>query len=511
MASCTTTVSITLVRLSGTTFLILERGDNLLKLLIFELFDCRLIPSLLSGSLITRPSREPLENPPSLETRPLLSPTVPLIPIPSLLLRSGLPVEVGTEVFLSLVELPEREDLLELIRLLELPSCGRVTRALGSLVLILPPIREDMLELMRLPVLLPCGRVTRGLGVLVLIELPMRDDLIEPELPACGRVTRELGSLVLILLPMREDMLELMRPLELPVCGCVLRALGVLVPMELPIRDDLLELIRLPELPVCGCVLRALGVLVPMELPIRDDLLELIRLLELPVCGRVLRALGVLVLIELPMREDMLELIRPLELPVCGRVLRALGVLVLMELPMRDDLLELIRLLELVDVGLLLLIELLDGLRVLEVTPDLIVTGRLTGVRLDRLLVLPLLGRRTFTLLVILLEPVLRVELLRLEDLGVIVLVGALLTERDEVVVLEELDLLGAGCLLLDAEEDLEACWLLELLLLDLLLLLDDFSAKTGSMVSIKAKINVPTTILTFLWYFIVAIILLLK
>ena len=385
---------------------------------------------------------------------------------------------MGTEVFLSLVELPEREDLLELIRLLELPSCGRVTRALGSLVLILPPIREDMLELMRLPVLLPCGRVTRGLGVLVLIELPMRDDLIEPELPACGRVTRELGSLVLILLPMREDMLELMRPLELPVCGCVLRALGVLVPMELPIRDDLLELIRL---------------------------------LELPVCGRVLRALGVLVLIELPMREDMLELIRPLELPVCGRVLRALGVLVLMELPMRDDLLELIRLLELVDVGLLLLIELLDGLRVLEVTPDLIVTGRLTGVRLDRLLVLPLLGRRTFTLLVILLEPVLRVELLRLEDLGVIVLVGALLTERDEVVVLEELDLLGAGCLLLDAEEDLEACWLLELLLLDLLLLLDDFSAKTGSMVSIKAKINVPTTILTFLWYFIVAIILLLK
>ena len=129
---------------------------------------------------------------------------------------------------------------------------------------------------------------------------------------------------------------------------------------------------------------------------------------------------------------------------------------------------------------------------------------------------------RTFTLLVVLLEPVLRGELLRkeillrvellrgellreeillrlVEDLGVVVLVGALLTDRDEVVALEELDLLG------------EVCRLLELLLLDLLLLLDAFSAKTGSMVSIRAKNNVPTTILTFLGYFSVAIILLLK
>ena len=43
-----------------------------------------------------------------------------------------------------------------------------------------------------------------------------------------------------------------------------------------------------------------------------------------------------------------------------------------MELPMREDLLELTR-----------LPELLDGLRVLEVTPDRIVTGRLTDVLLD--------------------------------------------------------------------------------------------------------------------------------
>jgi hypothetical protein len=201
---------------------------------------------------------------------------------------------------------------------------------------------------------------------------------------------------------------------------------------------------------------------------------------------------------------------------------------------MRDDLLELIRLLELLDrgcvlrvLGVLVLIVLLDGLRVLELTPERMVTGRL-DVRLDLLLVLPLLGMRTFILLEVLLEEVLRGELLRiellreeillrLEDLGVTVLVGALLTDRDEVVILEELDLLDEGCLLLEAEDDLEACCLLELLLLDplllldLLLLLDDFSAKTGSMVSIKAKINVPTTILTFLRYFIVAIILLLK
>ncbi len=130
---------------------------------------------------------------------------------------------------------------------------------------------------------------------------------------------------------------------------------------------------------------------------------------------------------------------------------------------------------------------------------------------------------RTFTLLVVLLETVLRVELLRgellreeillrlVEALGVVVLVGVLLTDRDEVVAREELDLLVEGCRLLEDEEDLEVCWLLELLGLDLLLLLDAFLAKTGSMVSIRAKNNVPTTILTFLGYFSVAIILLLK
>ena len=173
---------------------------------------------------------------------------------------------------------------------------------------------------------------------------------------------------------------------------------------------------------------------------------------------------------------------------------------------------ELIRLFELDDVDLLILTELLDGPRTLEVTPDRIV-GRLTVVLLDWLLALLLLGMRMLYLLVDLLELLLRGALLlkeillleeillRLEGLGVTVLVGALLIdrEREGVVALEELTLV---------DED----WrLLELLWLELLLLLEDFSAKTGSMVSIKAKNNVPTTILTFFRDFIVAIILLLK
>jgi hypothetical protein len=100
----------------------------------------------------------------------------------------------------------------------------------------------------------------------------------------------------------------------------------------------------------------------------------------------------------------------------------------------------------------------------------------------------------------LLLGDILREEmLLRLDDLGVIVLVGVLLIDREGVEILEDLDLVAEDCLLREADEDLEACWLLELLSPDLLLLLDDLSAKTGSMVSIKAKNNVPTTILTFL------------
>ena len=102
------------------------------------------------------------------------------------------------------------------------------------------------------------------------------------------------------------------------------------------------------------------------------------------------------------------------------------------------------------------------------------------------------------------------VELLNPEDLDVLVRVGGLL-DRDEVVVLEELDLVFEGCRDLEAEEDLEACWLLALLGLDLLLLSDFFSAKTGSIISIRAKITVPTAILTFFRYFSVAIIRLLS
>ena len=120
--------------------------------------------------------------------------------------------------------------------------------------------------------------------------------------------------------------------------------------------------------------------------------------------------------------------------------------------------------------------------------------------------------------LVVLPGPVLRSELLREvallrpEDLDVLVLVGGLM-DRNEVVVLVGVFLVVEGCRVLDAEEDLETCWLFALLPLDLLLLLlfDFFSAKTGSINSIRAKITVPTAILTFFWYFSVAIIRLLS
>lgn len=114
--------------------------------------------------------------------------------------------------------------------------------------------------------------------------------------------------------------------------------------------------------------------------------------------------------------------------------------------------------------------------------------------------------------LVVMLEPVLRSELLSPEDLGVLVIVGGL-TDRDEVVVLVGLVLVVEDCRALEAEEGLETCWLLVLPPLDLLLLLllDFLWAKTGSINSIRAKITVPTAILTFFWYFSVAIIRLLS
>jgi len=120
--------------------------------------------------------------------------------------------------------------------------------------------------------------------------------------------------------------------------------------------------------------------------------------------------------------------------------------------------------------------------------------------------------------LVVLPGPVLRSELLREvallrpEDLDVLVLVGGLM-DRNEVVVLLGLVLVVEGRCTLEVEEDLETCWLLALLPLDLplLLLLDFFSAKTGSINNIRAKITVPTAILTFFWYFSVAIIRLLS
>jgi len=94
---------------------------------------------------------------------------------------------------------------------------------------------------------------------------------------------------------------------------------------------------------------------------------------------------------------------------------------------------------------------------------------------------------------------VLLLELIRLEDLDVLVLVGGLM-ERNEVVVLVGLVLVVEGCRALEAEEDLETCRLL----------VDFLAAKIGSINSIRAKNSVTKAILTFSWYFSVAIIRLL-
>jgi len=156
--------------------------------LMFVLFRCRLIPSLFSGSLLTGMD--------FLETR-LLFPTIPVIPVPSLLLRAGLPVEVGTEVFLSLIELPIREDMLELIRLPELPACGCVLRTLGLLVLIELPMREDLLELMRLPKLADvCFPAPELTVVGFLLPIVMLEGLRVPEVIPGRLVT---GRLTVIL------------------------------------------------------------------------------------------------------------------------------------------------------------------------------------------------------------------------------------------------------------------------------------------------------------------------
>jgi hypothetical protein len=198
-------VPTTVVRLSGTTFLILEPGDNLSMLLMFVLLRCRLIASLFSGSLLTGMD--------FLETR-LLFPTIPVIPVPSLLLRAGLPVVEGTEVFLSLTELPIREDLPELIRLAELPICGFcVVRVVGLLVLIELPIREVLPELIRLLELPTCGFVVlRTLGVLVLIELPIREDLPElRRLPELANDCLEVPELTAVGLLLLRELLDGLR------------------------------------------------------------------------------------------------------------------------------------------------------------------------------------------------------------------------------------------------------------------------------------------------------------
>lgn len=192
-----------------------------------------------------------------LETLLLLFPTIPVIPVTSLLLRAGLPVIEGTGVFLSLTELPIREILLELIRLAELPICGFcIVRTVVFLVLIILPIREVLLEFIRLA-----------------------------ELPICGfGVVRTVAFRVLIMLPIREVLPEFIRLVELAADGLwVVRVVGFLVVIELPIRELLLELIRLLEL-ADDCLpvpeLTVVVLLLLRELVLRTDVLRRVELLD---------------------------------------------------------------------------------------------------------------------------------------------------------------------------------------------------------------------------------------
>ena len=124
--------------------------------------------------------------------------------------------------------------------------------------------------------------------------------------------------------------------------------------------------------------------------------------------------------------------------------------------------------------------------------------------------------------LVVLLELVLRgdelrgaallLELLWTEGLDVLTLTLAEgLLERDEVVTLAVVLVVLEDCRALGAGEDFGDSCFLELLSLDLLLLLDFFSAKIGSTKSIRAKISITKAILAFLMYFSVNIIRLLS
>jgi len=159
--------------------------------------------------------------------------------------------------------------------------------------------------------------------------------------------------------------------------------------------------------------------------------------------------------------------------------------------------------LELGATGLLLLKELMDGLRALEVILGRRVAGGLGAVLLGGLLGVILLGRRVLGVTMVLLG------LLRTEGFETLGRAGGLL-ERAGALTLELLLLTGEGRWVLEAAELFATVWLFWLLPLDLLLLRVVF-AVTGSANNIKAEIIVNKTTLTFVEFFSVNIACLLN
>ena len=179
------------------------------------------------------------------------------------------------------------------------------------------------------------------------------------------------------------------------------------------------------------------------------------------------------------------------------------GFLTLMELPIREVLLVLLRMLVLGATGFLLLKELLEGLRALEVILGRRVAGRLGVDLLGGLLRVTLLGRRVLGLTIVLLG------LLRIEGFETLGRAGGLL-ERAGALTLELLLLTGEGREVLGAAELFATVWLFWLPPLDLLLLRAVF-AVTGSASSIKANVIVNKITLTFAVCFSVNIACLLN
>jgi hypothetical protein len=242
------------------------------------------------------------------------------------------------------------------------------------------------------------------------------------------------------------------------------------VPIDLPIRELMLELMRVP------------AELLPIELLVLTEREDCVRVLK-EVDGRevIIRLDGAL----LELRLDIIVL----DPDVAG----VLGIDILLEIDVRGELLRVAALPRLKVLDLVggfterELVILLLPLRVDIILLGLRVDVTLLGLRLD------VIVRERLTVGV-LLEIVLRDEILReaaLLRLGVLGLLGLLgaLTVRELALLRLLLEL--ADALALGAGAGLETC-ALALLLLDFVLFLELFAAKTGSVARAKSKRQKP-------------------